>query len=138
VSIMTATTLPIEPAVVAREVLAGLERAWNTADGPTFGAMYAQDASFVTIRGEHHTGSAAIGAGHAAIFSTIYAGSINRMELIRAEQVGDGLVLAISRSTLDCPSGPLTGRHQAMSTSLITRQGGSWLVRSTHNTLMAG
>ena len=50
-------------------------------DGPAFAAPFAVDADFVNIRGEHFRGRAAIGAGHAAIFQTIYAGSTNNYEL---------------------------------------------------------
>jgi uncharacterized protein (TIGR02246 family) len=122
---------------VATDVLARLEAAWNDADGAAFGAVYAADASFVTIRGEHIVGSTAIGAGHAGIFSTIYAGSVNRMELVRATEISEGVVLAVSVNTLDCPTGPLAGVHQAMSTSIITVPAdGAAQVVSTHNTLV--
>src|SRR3954451_22473699 len=87
-------------AAVAREVLGRLEAAWNSADGEAFGAEYAEDAAFVTVRGVHLTGAAAIAAGHANIFATIYAGSVNRMDLVRAEEIADGVVLAISVHTL--------------------------------------
>ena len=75
--------LATDPTSVAHQVLGRLEQAWNAGDGAAFGAAYASDASFVTIRGDHIVGSAAIGAGHAGIFRTIYAGSVNRMELVR-------------------------------------------------------
>ena len=35
-----------------------------------------------------------------------------------ASEIADGVVLATSLNTLDCPSGPLVGRHSAMSTSV--------------------
>ncbi len=137
---MTATQhLAPAPTTVARQILDDLEAAWNSADGAAFGALYTSDASFVNIRGEHIQGRAAIGAGHHGIFTTIYAGSSNSMELVRAEQVAEGVVLAVSRNTLDCPTGPLAGRHQAMSTSVITRSEddlGSWRILSSHNTLV--
>ena len=137
---MTATQ-PLAPAptTVAHQILDGLESAWNSADGAAFGALYTSDASFVNIRGEHIQGSTAIGAGHHGIFTTIYAGSTNRMELVRAEHLAEGVVLAVSRNTLDCPTGPLAGRHQAMSTSVIIRSGddlGAWRIVSSHNTLV--
>jgi uncharacterized protein (TIGR02246 family) len=128
-----------DPSTVAGDVLARLERAWNDADGAAFGRVYAPGSSFVTIRGEHIVGSTAIGAGHHGIFTTIYAGSVNRMELVRAEEIVDGVVVAVSLNTLDCPTGPLAGRHQAMSTSVVTRRpDGGWDVTATHNTLLAG
>lgn len=127
-------------AAVAREVLGRLEAAWNSADGEAFGAVYAEDAEFVTVRGVHLTGAPAIAAGHARIFATIYAGSVNRMDLVRAEEIADGVVLSISVHTLDCPSGPLVGVHRAMSTSVLTRTGRTgraWQVVASHNTLVA-
>ena len=92
----------------------------------------------MTVRGVHLTGAAAIAAGHARIFATIYAGSVNRMDLVRAEEIADGVVLAVSVHTLDCPSGPLVGVHRAMSTSVLTAPHGgrSWQVVATHNTLV--
>jgi len=133
------TDLVPDASAVASDLLTRLETAWNDADGPAFGRAYAPDASFVTVRGEHLVGSGAIGAGHAGIFSTIYAGSVNRMVLVRAEEIADGVVLAVSLNTLDCPTGPLAGRHRAMSTSVVVRQtDGAWLAVSTHNTLLAG
>jgi uncharacterized protein (TIGR02246 family) len=135
------TTVTAGPAAaVARDVLGRLETAWNSADGAAFGAVYAEDASFVTVRGEHLTGADAIAAGHAGIFASIYAGSVNRMELVRAEEIADGVVVAVSVHTLDCPSGPLVGVHRAMSTSVLTRPprgGRSWQVVATHNTFVA-
>lgn len=125
----------MNPSDVAQDVLTRLESAWNSADGAAFGAVYAPDASFVTIRGERLTGAAAIGEGHAGIFSTIYAGSVNRMELVRADRIADDVVLAVSLATLDCPSGPLVGVHRAMSTNVIARHHDTWRVVATQNTL---
>ena len=128
-----------DPRTVALDVLSSVEKAWNDADGDAFGSNYAPEASFVTIRGEHIVGRAAIAAGHAGIFATIYAGSVNRIELTRATELSDGIVLAISVNTLDTPSGPLAGVHRAMSTSVIRTSGsgtGRPQILSTHNTLV--
>ena len=134
---MTTAHLSTDPTTVAHEVLGRLEAAWNNGDGVAFGDVYTADASFVTIRGEHFIGGAAIGAGHDGIFRTIYAGSVNRMDLVRADEVAEGVILAVSVNTLDCPAGPLAGRHRAASTSVIARDGaGAWRVVSTHNTLV--
>jgi uncharacterized protein (TIGR02246 family) len=124
---------------VAREALERLETAWNNGDGEAFGNSYTTDASFVTIRGEHIVGSQAIGAGHAGIFGSIYAGSVNQMQLVRASEIADGVVLAVSVNTLDSPTGPLEGRHQAMSTSVVEVDAeGVGSIVSTHNTLITG
>jgi uncharacterized protein (TIGR02246 family) len=125
---------------VAAEVLARLEQAWNAGDGEAFGALYADDATFVTIRGEWATGREAIAAGHAQIFRTIYAGSTNRMQLDTVRELGDGALVASATSTLTAPAGPLAGTHLARSTSVLVRDAGSpvgWRVAATHNTLVA-
>ncbi len=130
-----------DPRAVALEVLRRLEAAWNDADGEAFGSVFAPDASFVNIRGEHIVDAAAIGAGHAGIFSTIYAGSVNRMELVRSAEISEGVVLAVSVNTLDCPSGPLAGVHRATSTIIIDTASdatGGVQVVSSHNTLVVG
>ena len=134
---MHSAQLSTDPMSVAQEVFGRLETAWNDADGAAFGRAYTADASFVNIRGEHIVGGDAIGAGHDGIFHSIYAGSVNQMEAVRAEELAEGVVLAISRNTLECPTGPLAGRHQAMSTNVVVRgEDGSWLVVSSHNTLV--
>ena len=120
---------------IARDVLARLESAWNAGDGTAFGAPYQPDASFVTIRGEVAHGPA-IGAGNAAIFATIYAGSTNRMELLEAQRLSDDVIVATSRNTLEAPHGPLAGVHAAMSTSVLVRTGDEWRIAATHNTLV--
>jgi uncharacterized protein (TIGR02246 family) len=139
----TATAHPTESTTdsttadrVAAVVLTRLEDAWNAADGAAFGAAYRPDASFVTVQGLHIEGAEAIGAGHAGIFATIYAGSVNAMQLVSARELADGVVLAVSRHTLQVPAGPLAGTHQAMSTSVLVRDLDGWRVAATHNTLI--
>lgn len=121
---------------VACSLLALLESAWNRGDGEAFGAAYTENAAFVTIRGEYLRGRAQIAAGHAGIFATIYAGSVNRMDLIAARALGNDVILATSQSTLTAPRGPLQGVHAAMSTTVLTRVDDEWLITATHNTLV--
>ena len=63
----------MDPRTTAETLIKRLQDAWNAADGAAFGAPFAPDADFVTIRGELHSGEA-IAAGHQQIFDTIYAG----------------------------------------------------------------
>ncbi|HET7820656.1 MAG TPA: SgcJ/EcaC family oxidoreductase [Ornithinibacter sp.] len=125
---------------VANEVLARLEQAWNDGDGASFGAVYTDDATFVTIRGEWATGRTAITEGHTQIFRTVYAGSTNRMQLVAVRELGDGSLVVSSVSTLTSPTGPLAGTARARSTSVIVPDAvdpSGWRVASTHNTLVA-
>lgn len=137
---MSNTSTSTRPATIAQDVLARLETAWNRGDGAAYGAVFAPDASFVTVRGEHLTGRQAIGAGHAGIFAGIYVGSVNRLELVRADEVSPGVVRVISAATLSCPTGPLAGVHRAMSTNIVVADpAGNQppLVVASQNTLVA-
>ena len=82
----------MEPKRIVEEIAGRLESAWNAADGAAFAAPFAPDADFVNIRGELHTGREAIGAGHQAIFESIYAGSTLEYSPLQAREV-DGSVI---------------------------------------------
>jgi len=114
-----------------------LEAAWNGMDGSAFAAPFAGDADFVTIRGEHFRGRSAIGAGHTAIFRTIYAGSTVRFTVESARLLRPDVGLLHVRSVLNAPSGPLAGEHSACFSMVLTKERGSWEIAGFHNTLEA-
>ena len=118
-------------------IVARLEAAWNAGDGEAFASPFAEDADFVTIRGEHFSGRTAIGAGHDAIFRTIYAGSANDMVVEAARPLGPQVALVRVYSRLEVPQGPLTGTHGARFTLVVSREQGGWRIASLHNTLEA-
>jgi uncharacterized protein (TIGR02246 family) len=117
-------------------IVKSMEAAWNAGDGAGFAAPFAADADFVTIRAEHLRGREAIGAGHAMIFRTIYAGSVNRMEVESARLLRPDVALAHVRATLDAPTGPLAGRHDARFSLVLIREAAGWQIASLHNTLV--
>ena len=107
-------------------------------DGLTFAVPFAADADFVNIRGEHFHGQAAIAAGHAAIFRTIYAGSTNRYTVESTRLLRPEVALVRVHSILDAPHGPLAGRHGARFSLVLTKEGREWEIAAFHNTLEAG
>ena len=121
---------------IATTILEQLEQAWNAGDGAAFGAPFADESDFVNVRGEHHRGADNIAHGHQAIFDSIYAGSNVRFRLDVARPLAGG-ILAVATSTLDAPSGPLKGIHDARFTMVIAEQGDDWRVTAFHNTLVA-
>jgi uncharacterized protein (TIGR02246 family) len=128
---------PVDANSVATEFYAAIERAWNNGDGPAFGAAFGDGTVFVDIRGvRHHGGPAEIGADHQGIFDTIYRGSSIRYEVESARLLGDGIVLANGRATLDAPGGPLAGVHHAVSTVVIVHTDDGWSATAFHNTLV--
>jgi uncharacterized protein (TIGR02246 family) len=118
-------------------IVARLEDAWNSGDAEAFASPFAEDADFVTIRGEHFSGRTAIRAGHDAIFRTVYAGSANDMVVEAARLLRPELALVRVYSRLEVPQGPLTGTHGARFTLVVSRDQGGWRIASLHNTLEA-
>jgi len=126
-----------EDRVGLERIVNQLEAAWNGMDGSAFAAPFAGDADFVTIRGEHFRGRSAIGAGHTAIFRTIYAGSTVRFTVESARLLRPDIALLHVRSVLNAPSGPLAGEHSACFSMVLTKERGSWEIAGFHNTLEA-
>ena len=116
-------------------LVASLEAAWNAADADAFAAPFTVDADFVNIRAEHHRGRAAIAAGHAAILSTIYAGSTNRYTIETVRLVLNDVALVHVQAVLDVPSGPFTGSNHALFSMALVRAAAGWQIASFHNTL---
>ena len=116
-------------------IVARLEAAWNAGDGGKFGAPFAADADFVTIRAEHFRGREAISSSHAAIFRTIYAGSVNKFTAESLRFLRPDVALVHVDAALNAPAGPLAGKHTAKFSALLTREPGGWQITSFHNTL---
>ncbi|MFM2078262.1 MAG: hypothetical protein RJA49_2152 [Actinomycetota bacterium] len=126
-----------DPTLIASTQFERLERAWNRADGASFGAAFADETDFVNIRGEHLRGDgAAIGLAHQGLFDSIYAGSTVRYRPEVARLVAPGCVLTVVSATLDAPTGPLQGVMHARITATITNDDGRWAVTAFHNTLV--
>jgi uncharacterized protein (TIGR02246 family) len=132
---MTMTKTPDAVAVV-EPILEQLEQAWAAGDGMGFAGPFAEDADFVEIRGGHHHGAVAVGRGHEGIFSTIYKDSTVDLQLETARSLAPGVVVALVRSTLDAPAGPLQGVHQARMTMVLVDEGDRWAITQFHNTLV--
>ena len=129
--------LTMDPNTIAEPVIKRLENAWNAADGAAFAAPFAVDADFVNIRGELHSGAAAIAAGHQQIFDTIYAGSTLRYDVVKARELDGHLILAHVSATLNVPTGPLAGEHNSLASVVLVSDGGDQRVAAFHNTLVA-
>ena len=110
-----------------------LEAAWNAADGDAFAEPFADDADFITIRAEHILGRAAIASGHAGIFRTIYAGSVNQLTLEALRLLRPDVALIHVHAQLDVPAGPLQGKQNARFSAVLTREKGGWQIVSLHN-----
>lgn len=120
---------------LATQFYEAIEKAWNDADGPAFGAPFGEDTVFIDIRGVvHHGGPAELGAAHQWIFDTIYKDSVIRYEVQEATALSDDVVVANGHATLDCPDGPLKGVNEAVSTIVMVPGDDDWKVIRFQNT----
>jgi uncharacterized protein (TIGR02246 family) len=126
----------MDPRTTAETLIKRLQDAWNAADGAAFGAPFAPDADFVTIRGELHSGEA-IAAGHQQIFDTIYAGSTVQYTVLEARELDDRVILAHVRGHLSVPAGPMAGEAEAVASVILVRDGDDHQIAAFHNTLVA-
>lgn len=129
-------TTTTDPEAVAARLLEHLQRAWNDADGAAFSAVFTDDCDFVDIRGDHHRGAMAVGAGHQAIFDTIYRGSTLTYTTEAARQVAPGVIVAVAGGRLECPTGPLQGVNRSRFTVVAVQRASGWALAAFHNTLV--
>lgn len=126
-----------DPTAIATRLFDELETAWNGADGPAFGRLFADETDFVDIRGVHHHGDGeAMGRGHQHIFDTLYRGSTIRYQVTSARVVVPGCIVATASAALDAPSGPMLGASQSRITAVAVPRGDGWAITAFHNTLV--
>jgi uncharacterized protein (TIGR02246 family) len=128
----------MDPKSIVGPIIEQLETGWNAGDGAAYAAPFAQDADFVNIRGELHSGAQAIAAGHQGIFDSIYSGSTVDYSVLQARPLVDGGILAHVSGRLHVPGGPLAGDHEALGTVVLVPDGDDHRIAAYHNTLVAG
>jgi uncharacterized protein (TIGR02246 family) len=121
---------------VVADLVGGLEKAWNAADGVAFARPFAEDADFVNVRGEHFRTRDAIAKGHQGIFNTIYKGSVVHYQVIAVRAIAPGVLVAHARSTLKAPTGPLAGEHSSLFTIVLVEDLHDLRIAAFHNTLV--
>ena len=134
---MTATAqanTPAETAAAIGRIVAGLQDAWNAADGPGFAAAFAPDADFVHRYGGRAQGRPVIAAMHDALLSGPYKGSVVRYDVESVRSIAPTVALAHVRAHLSVPTQKL--ELDALWTGVFVRDEGSWSIAAFHNTLV--
>lgn len=125
-----------DPNSVLVDQFTNLEKAWNTADGPAYGQEFTPDADFVDIRGTHHTGRDAIGAGHQAIFDSIYANRVIHYDVTDSRLLAPGCIAGHATAHLQAPNAPPMPSEHARCTVVATASDEGWKIAAFHNTLI--
>jgi uncharacterized protein (TIGR02246 family) len=120
-----------------REIVAGLEKAWNNADADGFGQWFTEAAQFVNVYGMYAQGRPAIVAGHKGIFEGVYKGSAVSFALLQFRLLREDVALVHVRAHLRVPEGPMAGEHDALPSMVLTREAGVWKIAGFHNTFVS-
>src|SRR5579871_3353175 len=131
---LTATTIESE----LREIMEGYFDLWNRHAIAEHSELFAEDADFVNVIGQHWAGRREICERHEQLHRTIFAKSTTRVLSMSVTALSDDLALSHMRWEMHGaakipgwnPPDPRTG----VFTFLWTKVGGEWKVRAAHNT----
>ena len=123
-----------------RAIVASENDAWNRGDAPAFGAHYAANGSFTNVIGQQLYGKEAFIAQHARIFSTIYKGSHNTLEISKITFLRPDVALveidgALTGATR-LPPGLKAADDGALHVKLVevmSREKEGWVIQLFHN-----
>lgn len=119
-----------------REIVKGLEAAWNRGDSKAWAEYFAEDADFIHILGGFFNGRTTIERGHRAIFDTIYKGSTNKFTVNKVRFVSPdvALVFLVGELRIEQPGVPPI--LNARPTLVAARTANGWKIVAFQNTLI--
>ncbi|WP_020674083.1 SgcJ/EcaC family oxidoreductase [Amycolatopsis nigrescens] len=118
------------------EIITDMARAWNAGDGAGWAAHFAENADFVDVVGRIQRGREVIATEHQKIFDTIYRGSHLDLWVVDSRELGDGILLVHTNSTLHVPTGPRAGDWHGVQTKIF-RDGEILAFQNTGRTTLA-
>jgi uncharacterized protein (TIGR02246 family) len=117
-----------------RQVVQQVQDGWNAHDGKAFAAPFATDADYVVVNGMKVKGREAIEQGHTGIFSSIYKDSHNVGTVKSVRFLRPDVAVVHTEWNLEYRAGGESKKAQAMSTMVMTKEGGSWSIAAFQNT----
>jgi uncharacterized protein (TIGR02246 family) len=117
-----------------REIVRQMESGWNAHDGKAFAAPFAADADYVVVNGMHVKGRDAIDKGHAEIFATVYKDSRNTATVKSVRFVRKDVAVVHVEWNLEFRIGGEAKKGHALSTMIMTKDGGKWSIAAFQNT----
>jgi len=123
---------PDESAI--RQVVQRLQDAWNAHDGKAFAEPFASDADYVVVNGMKIKGREDIEKGHTGIFTTIYKDSHNVGTVRGVRFLRPDVAVVHVEWNLEFRVGGETKKGHAMSTLVMTKEGGQWSIAAFQNT----
>ncbi|GIG63364.1 hypothetical protein Lfu02_77360 [Longispora fulva] len=106
--------------------------AWKRADGTAYGALFTDDASYVTILGTHYRGAREIGAAHQVLFDTWLKGTQLSCEVLDLRFLGADAATVVTRGDTYKGTPGKPGKIQTY--ALVRGADGAWKFAAFHNT----
>ncbi|MFD7974901.1 SgcJ/EcaC family oxidoreductase [Streptomyces sp. NPDC059071] len=117
-----------------KAVLEGLVEAWGRHDAEAYGALFTEDASYVTYIGTVYQGRRAIVEGHRALFAKFLKGTRLADEITDVRFLGPDVAVVGGRGDT-YKGGRRPERPRKVQTYTLVRDAdGSWQVAAFHNT----
>ncbi|NRQ32603.1 SgcJ/EcaC family oxidoreductase [Nonomuraea sp. NN258] len=112
-------------------VLDRLAAAWDGGDGAAYGALFTEDATYITYVGTLYTGAREIGEAHQALFDSFLKGTKLASRTLGIRFTGPDTALVITRG--DTYKGR-PGKLHKIQTFAMVRVAGGWRIAAFHNT----
>lgn len=119
-----------------RDIVRGLESAWNRSDSRAWAEFFAEDADFIHILGGYFNGRTTIERGHRAIFDTIYKGSTNKFTVNKVRFVSSDVALVFLLAELKVATQGLPPLLHARPTLIAQRTSDGWKIVAFQNTMV--
>ncbi|WP_125612261.1 SgcJ/EcaC family oxidoreductase [Specibacter cremeus] len=117
-------------------VLAEMNDAWARHDADAYGALFTEDATYVTFVGTHYSGRADIVACHRTLFSKFLKNTRLAADIIDIRFPGPDTAIVTGRGdTYKGASAPAPSKMSKVQTHTLVREAdGTWLIAAFHNT----
>ena len=119
-----------------REIVKGLEAAWNSGNSVAWAEFFAEDADFIHILGGHFNGRTPIERGHRAIFDTIYKDSTNKFTVNKVRFLSSDVAIVFLLAELKVGQAGLPPMLHARPTLVAKRTPDGWKIVAFQNTMV--
>ena len=119
-----------------RDIVRGLEAAWNSGDSVAWAEFFAEDADFIHILGGYFNGRTTIERGHRAIFDTTYKGSSNKFTVNKVRFISSDVAIVFLLAELKVARVGLPPVLHARPTLVAKRTPDGWKIVAFQNTLV--
>ena len=119
---------------MVRQILEGLEAAWNAADSRGFAAAFAEDADFINVIGTLRHGRADIEAGRRQLFDSIYKDGRIKYAIERIRFINPDAAVALVRTHLTLRGDETIAMQTTM---MLAKADGKWQIVVYQNTASA-